>query len=71
MLTVVLLYALVANVVEKPDGIVISGLFILGIVAVSVVSRVRRSASSGCSTISSSERMPAKYCGTNAAVVSG
>lgn len=43
VLTVVLLYALVANVVEKPDGIVISGLFILGIVAVSVVSRVRRS----------------------------
>ncbi len=43
VLTAVLLYALVANVVEKPDGIVISGLFILGIVAVSVVSRVRRS----------------------------
>jgi len=43
VLTVVLLYALVANVVEKPDGIVISALFILGIVAVSVVSRVRRS----------------------------
>ena len=30
VLTLVLLYALVANVVEKPDGIVISGLFILG-----------------------------------------
>jgi hypothetical protein len=43
VLTVVLLYALVANVVEKPDGIVISALFIVGIVAVSVVSRVRRS----------------------------
>jgi len=42
VLTLVLLYALVANVIEKPDGIVISGLFILGIIAVSVVSRLRR-----------------------------
>jgi len=42
VLTLVLLYALVANVVEKPDGIVISGLFILGIVVVSVVSRLSR-----------------------------
>ena len=42
LLTLVLLYALVANVVEKPDGIVISGLFILGIIVVSVVSRLRR-----------------------------
>ena len=42
MLTLVLLYALVANVVEKPDGIVISGLFILGIVVISVVSRLSR-----------------------------
>ncbi len=42
VLTLVLLYALVANVVEKPDGIVISGLFILGIVVVSIVSRLTR-----------------------------
>ncbi|GAB2591621.1 APC family permease [Microlunatus antarcticus] len=42
VLTLVLLYALVANVVEKPDGIVISGLFILGIVVISVVSRLSR-----------------------------
>jgi hypothetical protein len=42
VLTLVLLYALVANVVEKPDGIVISGLFILGIVVVSIVSRLSR-----------------------------
>jgi amino acid transporter len=42
VLTLVLLYALVANVVEKPDGIVISGLFILGIVVISVFSRLRR-----------------------------
>jgi amino acid transporter len=42
VLTLVLLYALVANVVEKPDGIVISGLFILGIIVISVVSRLSR-----------------------------
>jgi hypothetical protein len=41
-LALILLYALVANVVEKPDGIVISGLFIAGIIAVSLVSRVFR-----------------------------
>lgn len=41
-LTVVLLYALVANVVEKPDGIAISSLFIAGIITVSLVSRVYR-----------------------------
>ena len=42
VLTVVLLYALVANVVEKPDGIAISSLFIAGIIAVSLISRVYR-----------------------------
>jgi hypothetical protein len=42
VLTVVMLYALAANVIEKPDGIAISGFFILGIVAVSLVSRVSR-----------------------------
>jgi hypothetical protein len=41
-LTLVLLYALVENVIEKPDGIAISALFILGIVVVSLVSRVSR-----------------------------
>ena len=39
VLTVVLLYALVENVIAKPDGITISGLFIAGIVVVSLVSR--------------------------------
>ncbi|MGP3974012.1 amino acid transporter [Streptomyces sp. 8N114] len=42
LLTVVLLYALVYNIVDKPDGIAISGLFIVGIVLVSLVSRVSR-----------------------------
>jgi amino acid transporter len=41
-LTVILLYALVENVIEKPDGITISFFFILGIIAVSLVSRVSR-----------------------------
>ncbi|WP_346533739.1 amino acid transporter [Micromonospora sp. DPT] len=42
VLTLVLLYALVENVIEKPDGITISGLFIAGIIAVSLVSRISR-----------------------------
>jgi hypothetical protein len=42
VLTLILCYALVDNVIEKPDGIAISGLFILGIVIVSLVSRVTR-----------------------------
>ncbi|WP_407709923.1 amino acid transporter [Arthrobacter nitrophenolicus] len=42
VLTLVMLYALAANVVAKPDGITISAFFILGIIAVSLVSRVSR-----------------------------
>jgi hypothetical protein len=42
VLTLVLLYALVENVMKKPDGLAISGFFILGIVVVSLVSRVSR-----------------------------
>lgn len=42
ILTFVLLYALGANVIEQPDGIAISGLFIAGIVTVSLISRVSR-----------------------------
>ena len=42
VLTLVLLYALVENIREKPDGIAISALFIAGIITVSLVSRVAR-----------------------------
>jgi hypothetical protein len=42
VLTAILVYALVENIREKPDGIAISGLFILGIVIVSLISRVSR-----------------------------
>ncbi|MEP6478688.1 MAG: amino acid transporter [Rhodoglobus sp.] len=42
VLTLVLGYALVANVIAKPDGIAISGLFIGGIVVISLVSRISR-----------------------------
>jgi hypothetical protein len=42
LLTAVLLYALVKNVIDKPEGLAISGLFILGIIAVSLISRVSR-----------------------------
>jgi hypothetical protein len=42
VLTLVLLYALVENIIEKPDGIAISGLFIAGIIVVSLISRVSR-----------------------------
>jgi amino acid transporter len=42
VLTLVLLYALVENIMEKPDGITISAFFILGIIAISLVSRISR-----------------------------
>jgi hypothetical protein len=42
VLTLVLLYALAANIWEKPDGIAISAMFIAGIIVVSLVSRVTR-----------------------------
>jgi hypothetical protein len=41
-LTLILGYAFIANVIEKPDGITISLFFILGIVVVSVISRLAR-----------------------------
>jgi hypothetical protein len=42
ILTLILAYALIENIREKPDGIAISGLFVIGIVFVSLVSRVSR-----------------------------
>ncbi|WP_241979208.1 amino acid transporter [Cryobacterium sinapicolor] len=42
ILTLILLYALGENILEKPDGISISAFFILGIIVVSLVSRVSR-----------------------------
>jgi hypothetical protein len=42
LVTLIFAYALIANVIEKPEGIVISGIFVLGIICVSVVSRVSR-----------------------------
>lgn len=42
-LTLVMGYALVENIIEKPDGILISLLFIVGIIVISLVSRVTRS----------------------------
>ena len=41
-LTAILLYALIANIVDKPDGTTISGMFIAGIICVSLISRVSR-----------------------------
>jgi hypothetical protein len=42
LLTAVLLYALAENVREKPDGIAISGAFIVAIIVISLISRVSR-----------------------------
>ncbi|MGW2617227.1 amino acid transporter [Streptomyces sp. NPDC001500] len=42
VLTAVLLYALVANIVDKPDGITISAMFIVGIIVISLISRISR-----------------------------
>jgi hypothetical protein len=42
IVTLVFAYALVENVIEKPDGIVISAAFIAGIIVVSFLSRVTR-----------------------------
>jgi hypothetical protein len=43
VITVVFFYTTVANVIERPDGVRIAAIFIVAIVVVSLVSRVRRS----------------------------
>ncbi|MCH6470207.1 amino acid transporter [Sinomonas terrae] len=42
ILSLILLYALGANIIEKPDGLSISAMFVAGIIIVSLVSRVSR-----------------------------
>ena len=42
-ISLIFLYTTVANVIERPDGVRIAALFIVGIMATSIVSRVRRS----------------------------
>jgi len=42
ILTLILLYALGENIVEKPDGIAISAVFVAAIIVVSLISRVTR-----------------------------
>lgn len=43
LVSAILVYTTVANVIERPDGVRIAGLFILGIMTTSIISRVRRS----------------------------
>ncbi|GLW33325.1 amino acid transporter [Actinoplanes regularis] len=42
LLTTVLAYALLANIIAKPDGLAISAMFIAGIITISLISRVAR-----------------------------
>ncbi len=43
IISLVFVYTTLANVIERPDGVRIAALFILGIVGVSLISRVQRS----------------------------
>jgi hypothetical protein len=43
IVTLVFVYTTVLNVIERPDGIRIAALFIIGILTISLVSRIRRS----------------------------
>jgi hypothetical protein len=43
LISVIFVYTTVANVIERPDGVRIAGLFIIGIMTTSLLSRARRS----------------------------
>jgi hypothetical protein len=43
LVTAVFVYALVANEIQRPDGLIISSLFVVGIIATSLISRAYRS----------------------------
>ena len=43
VVSLILIYTTVMNVIERPDGVRIAALFILGIMTTSIISRVRRS----------------------------
>ena len=43
LVTLIFLFTLIANIIERPDGIKIASFFIVAIILVSLVSRVRRS----------------------------
>jgi hypothetical protein len=59
VVTLILAYALVANTIEKPDGIVMSGAFIAGIIVVSLVSRISRTTELRADQIELDERAEA------------
>jgi hypothetical protein len=59
IVTLILAYALVANAIEKPDGIVMSGAFIAGIIVVSLVSRISRTTELRADQIELDERAQA------------
>lgn len=42
-IAVVFTYTTIANIIERPEGIKIAGIFILGIIVISLLSRIRRS----------------------------
>jgi hypothetical protein len=56
LVTVIFVYAFVDNVIEKPDGIVISLAFIAGIVLISLVSRLARATELRADASSSTRR---------------
>ncbi|WP_218135616.1 amino acid transporter [Nonomuraea jiangxiensis] len=56
LVTLVLAYATVANIIERPDGLVIALLFVLAIVVISLISRATRSTELRVTTIHLDDR---------------